>query len=740
MNAEEKESLQSKKRAILGDGDQNKSTATILSLWERKKASNDQQQPAPVECTQNDSAEHPDATIELAATEAVEAESPALRRSSRRRTTIISISDDDDDDIVESKPSPQKRKVPRLFETKADRKARADKKKREIEADELFLAEKRAKEEARKKAQDEERAELARKRQRQLKEMQTSAFGGGGNGTGFFSKRSKPIVTIDLVNCTEEPVIQRKPLSKRIWTMPLFPTASMISRQSLSDVVTPNSNVSPSQKEIPVSSSSANAEQTAASRENLSMNLVHYSLHNEKDSPLQHALDRLRNLPRRTNHNKLWIDQHSRQFAGSARVALDSISEWLTSRWGSALEAASSESGQKFIEYDEYFDSDDEGVESASLGASLIVGPVGTGKTAVAKAAAHFCGFEVLELDTSESCSASELKSLFVEATQSHRLTSRTLLLIDIDAPALNADKSFARALRKLVLSAKCPVVATATCDTAADLAYAVGCARHHILSRVSKDELSDFLIEVVGRRNLSGGDDADWQLVGGHIAARTKGDTRRAINELQLLLATDCIQVDEDYPVEEDSPSYVQGVAVATPDDDHISPRAVPTVPEGFPAVNSIEVEGAPRVIGISPRQLSASSDTTLTITARLDDEILLSVYVGETACSEVTATRADGDTYFTVTAVVPRPTHLDTAYAQVLLVSFPPRLRLEQDNRTQITRDGRRSDFAIADRYADIVSSILPLEQYSLITFYRLLSNSLETCSNVVVDCAGI
>ena len=93
-----------------------------------------------------------------------------------------------------------------------------------------------------------------------------------------------------------------------------------------------------------------------------------------------------------------------------------------------------------------------------------MVGPRGSGKTRVAALAAELANFRVLEVDASqEDLTPAELKARYEEATASRRLAgSRTLVLVDdVDAGLLDADRRFAGALRALVRGSKCPVVCT---------------------------------------------------------------------------------------------------------------------------------------------------------------------------------------------------------------------------------------------------------------------------------------
>ena len=145
-----------------------------------------------------------------------------------------------------------------------------------------------------------------------------------------------------------------------------------------------------------------------------------------------------------------------------------------------------------------------------------------------------------------------EVQDLFVEATQTMRVSSsrRTLLLVDdVDGLALERDKPFARALRKLVRESKCPVICTTAFPGVASVAKALGCARHVDLARVERRDLEIHLAKIAtARLNLGEACLDSLQRVCEHIARTVGPDVRKATHALQLaLLGADATPCDDD-------------------------------------------------------------------------------------------------------------------------------------------------------------------------------------------------
>ena len=245
--------------------------------------------------------------------------------------------------------------------------------------------------------------------------------------------------------------------------------------------------------------------------------------------PRSHCSDTLQALARKARAHPVPPRTESVLSGDACVAARRGLVEWLRTKWGAAGRASVSDG-------DDYFDSDEEAEEA---GAALIAGPLGCGKTRVAREAAEQAGFSILTMELDASAPVNELQKKYKEATSSRRLKgARQLVLVDdIDRSIVN-DPQRVSALRNLVKNARCPVVATCTVSRDAGgqqcslLATKLGCPRYFQLPFCA-----DVEVETLLAARAAG--DA-WAGVRAHIAALADGDARKALVLLEAALLDD--------------------------------------------------------------------------------------------------------------------------------------------------------------------------------------------------------
>ncbi|XRB06515.1 AAA domain-containing protein [Pycnococcus provasolii] len=168
---------------------------------------------------------------------------------------------------------------------------------------------------------------------------------------------------------------------------------------------------------------------------------------------------------------------------------------------------------------------------SNAMNGCLLVGPVGSGKTAAVYALAEELGYVVREVNSGDKRSGQAILSLVREATQSHRATTGkpTLLLFeDVD---VEEDKGFHAALRTIVESTRRPVILSANSSAAAE-------AWQSEVEVVGFEAVAEEDVElVVAAAAKEAGASLPAEVVK-EVAAAARGDLRRALLEAQVVAA----------------------------------------------------------------------------------------------------------------------------------------------------------------------------------------------------------
>ncbi|GHP10287.1 hypothetical protein PPROV_000901800 [Pycnococcus provasolii] len=168
---------------------------------------------------------------------------------------------------------------------------------------------------------------------------------------------------------------------------------------------------------------------------------------------------------------------------------------------------------------------------SNAMNGCLLVGPVGSGKTAAVYALAEELGYVVREVNSGDKRSGQAILSLVREATQSHRATTGkpTLLLFeDVD---VEEDKGFHAALRTIVESTRRPVILSANSSSAAE-------AWQSEVEVVGFEAVAEEDVElVVAAAAKEAGASLPAEVVK-EVAAAARGDLRRALLEAQVAAA----------------------------------------------------------------------------------------------------------------------------------------------------------------------------------------------------------
>ncbi|MCL4375778.1 replication factor C large subunit [Candidatus Marsarchaeota archaeon] len=164
----------------------------------------------------------------------------------------------------------------------------------------------------------------------------------------------------------------------------------------------------------------------------------------------------------------------------------------------------------------------------------LIFGPSGTGKTTAAHAIAYSGGFETIELNASDYRDAETLNKLILPASNTRGLFNKKVLIIldEVDELSSRFDSGAERVITQLLKSSRQPVVLIANDFWDRKISFIRNYVEKVEFKKIGRDDMLRLLKSIADREGKVIGTDVLEE-----ITARSNGDMRGAINDLELLL-----------------------------------------------------------------------------------------------------------------------------------------------------------------------------------------------------------
>ncbi len=164
----------------------------------------------------------------------------------------------------------------------------------------------------------------------------------------------------------------------------------------------------------------------------------------------------------------------------------------------------------------------------------LIFGPSGTGKTTAAHAIAYSGGFETIELNASDYRDADTLNKLLLPASNTRGLFNKRVLIIldEVDELSSRFDSGAEKIITQLLKSSRQPIVLIANDFWDKKISFMRNYVEKVEFKKIGREEMLKLLKSIADREEKSIGTDVLEE-----ITARSNGDIRGAINDLELLL-----------------------------------------------------------------------------------------------------------------------------------------------------------------------------------------------------------
>ncbi len=175
--------------------------------------------------------------------------------------------------------------------------------------------------------------------------------------------------------------------------------------------------------------------------------------------------------------------------------------------------------------------------------ALLIYGPTGVGKTSAIEALASQEDLDFIEMNASDYRSAKRIKENISSSVSQMSLFKRGKLFVidDVDALSGRADRGGASEIAKMIKETKHHIVLTATNPYIPKLSSLRNVCTMVKLSKVSITDIEKRLMDIIKKEKISIERGALR-----HIAERSEGDLRSAINDLSVLKSKKRITVDD--------------------------------------------------------------------------------------------------------------------------------------------------------------------------------------------------
>lgn len=163
----------------------------------------------------------------------------------------------------------------------------------------------------------------------------------------------------------------------------------------------------------------------------------------------------------------------------------------------------------------------------------LLYGPPGVGKTATAWAIANEFGWDIIEMNASDTRDRETVKKVLGAASQAISLFGRRkLILIDeVDGLSSREDAGGVRAIMEILEKSKNPIILTANDAWASSVVPLHKYVRMVEYKRVSTNQLATYLMKILEKEGIEYDRDAIL-----YLARKENGDVRSALLDLQAV------------------------------------------------------------------------------------------------------------------------------------------------------------------------------------------------------------
>jgi replication factor C large subunit len=168
--------------------------------------------------------------------------------------------------------------------------------------------------------------------------------------------------------------------------------------------------------------------------------------------------------------------------------------------------------------------------------ALLLYGPPGVGKSSLVEAVANELGYELIELNASDSRRREDIERSVMRASVTRSLTSqhsakKIIFLDEVDGIATKEDAGGIEAIIKLIKTSSVPIIMAANDPWDPKLRPLREVCEMIQFKKLTKDEILLILRRICANEGLKCDDD-----VLNYIIERSEGDLRAAINDLEVL------------------------------------------------------------------------------------------------------------------------------------------------------------------------------------------------------------
>jgi len=186
--------------------------------------------------------------------------------------------------------------------------------------------------------------------------------------------------------------------------------------------------------------------------------------------------------------------------------------------------------------------------EDAKIKAAVLIGPAGCGKTSAVYALANEMGYDVTEVNASDTRKKKSIQDVLAPATRFTSIVDTTkdriILMDEIDGLSGRYDRGGLSEFFKIVKTSKYPIIGTANDPESNNIQKIARqkSIRIYEFTRLDEFQIFELLLRIAEKEDL----DVD-DIILEQIAASVSGDIRAAINELESHLSgTSEVQLEE--------------------------------------------------------------------------------------------------------------------------------------------------------------------------------------------------
>ena len=164
----------------------------------------------------------------------------------------------------------------------------------------------------------------------------------------------------------------------------------------------------------------------------------------------------------------------------------------------------------------------------------MVYGPSGTGKTTAIRAVAYSNGFDLVELTSSDYRDAETLKKKLLPAVGSRSLFGNVNMFLfdEIDELSEKFDQGAESVILQILKESKQPIAFTASDFWDRRISFLRNYVDKVEFKKVETREIAAYLKAIAGKEGA-----AIEETVFGELAARSDGDVRGALNDLQIVM-----------------------------------------------------------------------------------------------------------------------------------------------------------------------------------------------------------